>query len=69
MITDGLPVLISYVDRQQRYLYNNRTYETWFGKPRSTLLGLHIRELLDEDYYQKVQPYIESVLAGEPVTF
>ena len=69
LITDSLPVLISYVDRQQRYLYNNRTYETWFGKPRSALLGLHIKELLDEDYYQKIQPYIETVLAGKPVTF
>ncbi len=69
LITDSLPVLISYVDRQQRYLYNNRTYETWFGKSRSALLGLHIKELLDEEYYQKVQPYIETVLAGKPVTF
>ena len=32
LITDGLPVLIAYVDDRQRYLYNNRTYETWYGK-------------------------------------
>lgn len=69
LITDGLPVLIAYVDKQQRYLYNNRTYETWFGKPRSALLGLHLKELLGKDDYQQVLPYIKTVLAGEPVTF
>ena len=69
LITDGLPVLIAYVNKQQCYVYNNRTYETWFGKPRSALLGLHLKELFGEDYYQKVLPYIETVLSGDAVTF
>ena len=69
LITDALPILISYVDNQQRYLYNNRTYETWFGKPRTSLLGVHVGEVLGEDYYQKALPYIEVALAGNSVTF
>ena len=69
LITDALPVLISYVDNQQRYRYNNRTYETWFGKSRDSLLGLHISEVLGKDYYQKALPYIETALSGHSVTF
>ena len=69
LITDALPILIAYIDDQQRYRYNNRTYETWFGKPRSALLGLHIRELVGEDSYQAMLPYIETALAGKAVTF
>ncbi|RMF23177.1 MAG: PAS domain S-box protein, partial [Cyanobacteria bacterium J083] len=69
LITDALPILIAYVDKQQRYRYNNRTYEEWFGKPRSALLGLHIKELLREDNYQKMLPYIKTALAGKAVTF
>jgi PAS domain S-box-containing protein len=69
LITDALPVLIGYVDRQQCYCYNNHTYETWFGKPRSTLLGLQIKELFGEHNYQKMLPYIETALSGQSVTF
>ena len=69
LITDGLPVLIAYVDRQQRYLYFNRTYETWFGKPRAALLGLQVRDLFGRDDYQKMLPYLKTVLSGEAVTF
>jgi PAS domain S-box-containing protein len=69
LITDALPVLIGYIDRQQRYCYNNHTYETWFGKPRSTLLGLQIKELFGDNNYQKMLPYIETALSGQSVTF
>ncbi|MGK7935583.1 MAG: PAS domain S-box protein [Xenococcaceae cyanobacterium] len=69
LITDALPILIAYTDNQQRYLYNNRTYEIWFGRPCSTLRGLHTRELFGEENYQKMLPYIKIALAGKPVTF
>jgi PAS domain S-box-containing protein len=69
LITDALPVLIGYIDRQQCYCYNNHTYEIWFGKSRSTLLGLQIRELFGEDNYQKMLPYIQTALSGKNVTF
>lgn len=69
LITDALPVLIAYTDEQQRYRYNNRTYETWFGKSRSSLQGKLILEVVGKDNYQKILPYIETALAGETVTF
>ena len=69
LITDGLPVLIAYVDRKQRYLYNNRTHESWFGKSRSAILGLTIADLFAPQDYQKMLPYIETVLSGRVVSF
>ena len=69
LITDALPVLIAYLDEKQRYRYTNRTYETWFGKPRSSLQGKLIKEILGKENYQRIQPYIEAALAGEAVTF
>ena len=69
LITDALPVLIAYIDKEQCYRYNNRTYETWFGKSRSSLEGLPLKELVGEDNYQKMIPYIEMALAGKEVTF
>ncbi|MGL5833742.1 MAG: PAS domain S-box protein [Waterburya sp.] len=69
LITDALPVLIAYIDDQQCYRYNNQTYESWYGKPRSNLQGKSIRELVGEHNYQQMLPYIETALAGKAVTF
>ena len=69
LITDALPVLIAYVDDRQRYLYNNRTYETWYGKSRYSLLEQPIQTVIGNTNYQKMLPYIETALAGKAVTF
>ncbi len=69
LITNALPVPIAYVDKYQRYGFNNQTYETWFGKPASTLLGKHIRDVVGEAAYATIRPYIEQVLTGQQVNF
>lgn len=69
LITDALPVLIAYIDENQCYRYNNRTYETWYGKPVSSLRGKHLQEIVGEDNYQKMLPYVKTALAGKAVTF
>ena len=69
LITDALPILIAYIDNQQRYRYNNQTYETWFNKPRAEFPGLHVRDVVGEINYQKMLPYIKTVLSGQAVTF
>ncbi|HEY9669469.1 MAG TPA: PAS domain S-box protein, partial [Coleofasciculaceae cyanobacterium] len=69
LITNTVPVLISFVDAQQRYRFNNRTYEEWFGHPATEVYGKPIREVLGEAAYEAVLPYVEQVLAGQPITF
>jgi PAS domain S-box-containing protein len=69
LITDALPVVISYVDAGQCYRFNNLAYEQWFGTPRSQIVGKHLREVLGEPAYQVAQLYVERVLSGEHVTF
>ena len=41
LITDSLPVLIAYVDRDQRYVFMNRAYEAWFGIDPESAAGPH----------------------------
>jgi PAS domain S-box-containing protein len=69
LITNALPVLVSYVDANQRYRFNNRSYEEWFGYPADELYGKHLREVLGEAAYSATLPYIEAALAGQQVTF
>ena len=69
LITDALPILIAYIDNRHCYRYNNRTYETWYGKPRASLQGKQISEVVGQENYQKLLPYIETALAGKTITF
>lgn len=69
LITNAVPVLISYVDAQQRYRFNNKRYEEMFGLTASQTYGKHIQEVLGESIYQSILPHIKAVLSGEQVTF
>lgn len=68
-VVDNLPLLIAYVDAEQRYRFNNMAYERLLGLKPNEIYGKTMRELLGEPAYQAVLPYIERALAGEAVTF
>jgi PAS domain S-box-containing protein len=68
-VVDNLPLLIAYVDAEQRYRFNNMAYERFFGLNPSEIYGKTMRELLGEPAYQAAHSYIEQALAGEAVTF
>jgi PAS domain S-box-containing protein len=67
LIADALPILISYVDANRCYQFINRTYEVWFNRSRDEILGNPVRQLLGEAVYQRVEPYINQVFAGQTV--
>ncbi|MBE9155833.1 PAS domain S-box protein [Nodosilinea sp. LEGE 06152] len=69
LVTDAVPALIAFVDAEQRYRFNNQSYENWFGQPASALYGKRIEEVVGEEAYARVRPYVEQVLAGQQVTF
>ncbi|QYO62447.1 PAS domain-containing protein [Leptolyngbya sp. 7M] len=69
VVTNTVPVLISFVDREQRYRFNNRTYEEWFGRSAAAVYGKTLWEVLGESAYRTLRPYVEQVLSGELVTF
>ena len=69
LLTDALPVLISYVDENQRYRFNNKGYENWFGHPREYVEGKHLKQVLGEKAYQALRPRVEAALSGQLVTF
>ncbi|RJP18692.1 MAG: PAS domain S-box protein [Candidatus Abyssobacteria bacterium SURF_5] len=69
LLADSLPVLVSYVDSNLRYRFNNKCYETWFGYSRSEVYGKHVKEVIGEAGYEAVLPHINAVLSGRQVDF
>jgi len=68
-VLDDLPLLVAYVDAKLFYRFNNMAYQRFFGLSPREIFGKTMPELLGEDAYQEVHPYIEQVLAGQAVTF
>ena len=68
-IADALPVLISYVDRDQVFRFVNRTYETWFQRPRTEIVGRRVEEVMTPTMYAARRPQLKRALAGEEVSY
>ena len=69
LITDAIPALIAYLDPQGRYVFNNKAYEAWFGVPIEEVRGRHLREVLGQAAYEKIQHHLEVALSGKRVTY
>ncbi len=69
LITDAVPLLISYVDKDCRYRFNNKAYEQWFGHAATNIHGKTMREVLGENAFNKLHSRIDEVLAGKAVHF
>ncbi|WP_421739089.1 PAS domain-containing protein [Caulobacter sp.] len=68
-MADAVPILIAYVDREERYRFVNRAYERWFGIDRSQIEGRTLNEVLGEVAYGRLRAHVSRALAGETLTF
>jgi PAS domain S-box-containing protein len=69
LMADALPMLISYVDRDQRYRYNNAAYERWYGISREDLRGRTLEEVLGARAYAGIRPYVDVALSGRMIKY
>lgn len=68
-ITDGLPSLIAYWDKNLICRFANAEYVKWFGIDKAEMLGIHMQDLLGEQLFSRNVPHIEGVLAGQHQEF
>ena len=69
LVTDALPVLVSFVGSDERYRFANGAYEDWFGIPRGAMVGKSVREVVGDEAYAKLRPFVARGLAGERLSF
>jgi PAS domain S-box-containing protein len=69
LVTDALPALISYVDASACYRFNNRAYVDWFGHVADDIQGKHMRDVLGDEAFARIQPYVQAALSGQRVQF
>jgi len=68
-ITNNLPVLIGYIDNDERYRFANATYGEWFALPPDGIVGKTVKEVMGDGFYLEHQHLLQRNQAGETVCF
>ncbi|MFN2500802.1 MAG: PAS domain S-box protein [Pyrinomonadaceae bacterium] len=68
LITDTVPALISYVDREKRFRFVNQRYTDWFGGQKQDFVGKKVEEVTGTATYAAIEPKIDEALSGKEVT-
>jgi PAS domain S-box-containing protein len=69
LITDAVPVLIAQLDTQERFLFANEAFCSWFRTTRAEIAGAPFKEIIGPSRYLFNQPHIKKVLNGTPTAF
>ncbi|KQV53285.1 hypothetical protein ASC95_11065 [Pelomonas sp. Root1217] len=68
-IADNLPVMISYIDKDQRLLFLNETFSKWTGLDHRTTVGKTVAEAVPAALYEQRREHLARALGGERVEF
>jgi PAS domain S-box-containing protein len=68
-ITDAMACGVARCSRDLRYLWVSKRYPEFLGRLPDEIVGRTVPEVLGPQLFEIERPYIERVLAGEPVTF
>lgn len=69
LITDNLPVLISYIDLNFRYQFVNKTHEKWFGLSVDDFYGKQIEDIVGGKRAEYIYSNIRKSIKGEIISF
>ncbi len=69
LLIDNLPARISFVNREERYVFVNSGYEKAFGLKRHQIIGRRVSRLLKTGNYEIAKPYIHEALRGNRVHY
>jgi PAS domain S-box-containing protein len=64
-VADALPIMIGFIDREERYRFVNKALADWFERPRKEILGRTMHDMLGERNYAARKPLVAAAFAGE----
>lgn len=68
-ITDAVPGLVAYWDKDLRCRFANSSHAAWYGRAHGSLIGAHMREVMGPELFERKRPHVEAALAGQRLSF
>ncbi|NHZ81304.1 PAS domain-containing protein [Massilia sp. CCM 8695] len=68
-VTDNLPALVNFMDREGRFGFVNRHHESWFGRPLARIHGSLVRSLFSAAEAEVHQRAFDEAMTGHTVKF
>jgi PAS domain S-box-containing protein len=69
LVTDKIPMMIAYVDTDERFQFNNCAYERVFRLAVDAIKGMHVCHVLGVQTYNQLQRFFVAALRGDGVQF
>ena len=69
LLTDNVPAMISYIDRQMNCVFANKRYADFFGLAAADVVGKPLREIVGAAHFAALQAHFANALEGHPVSF
>ncbi|WP_419808770.1 PAS domain-containing protein [Sphingomonas sp.] len=67
LVTDALPVLIGFIDRDLTYRFANKAYEDWFSLTPDQVVGRTVAQAIGVEAAAARMPAMQRALAGDAV--
>ncbi len=67
-VVNHISAMVAYWDADQKCVFSNDAYRSWFGISPDEMVGMSMEKLLGP-LYQKNLPYVQAVLAGKKQVF
>jgi diguanylate cyclase (GGDEF)-like protein/PAS domain S-box-containing protein len=69
LIADNLPIMITYVDCEERYTFTNQLFDQVFEISQQAALGKTVEEVVGPAVYAISRPHLHKALTGQMVYF
>jgi len=69
ILTDHLPVMVGYVDADQKFMYVNKAYADWYGLNKLEIIGKQLKDIVSPASYKGLIIAYNRVMKGEKLIF
>jgi PAS domain S-box-containing protein len=68
LVVDSVPVMITRLDREERFLFANRAYTEFMERPLEDIIGRKVGDVITPAAYAQIKSALDRTLSGETVS-